>query len=148
MAENQAGRLMDKTIVPLSVQIKNLLGKEATKRLLKFESFLQKNYDLERELKFPFGNKYGWGYRYSHKNKLLCYVFFERNSFTVTITIGKSEVHRLYKELNNLLPKTKELWENRYPCGDGGWMHYQVENEDEICDIKKLISIKKKPRQR
>lgn len=70
-------------------------------------------------------------------------MFFERNSFTVTITIGKNELQRLYQELNNMLPKTKELWKNRYPCGDGGWIHYRLEDNNELLDIQKLICIKK-----
>ena len=141
-------RFLDKNIVPSSLEINNLLGKKVVDRLMKLETFLQINYDFIRELKFPFGNNYGWGYKYSHKSKLLCYVFFERDSFTVTITIGKSELKRLYQELDNMLPKTKELWENRYPCGDGGWVHYRVENDNELLDIQKFIRIKKKTNQR
>lgn len=45
-----------------------------------------------------------------------------------------------------MLPKTKELWENRYPCGNGGWVHYRVENDNELFDIQKFICIKKKPK--
>lgn len=148
MDKNLAERFMDKNVVPSSLDIDNLLNKEAMKRLNGFESFLGNNYDLVRELKFPFGNSYGWGYKYSHKNKLLCYVFFERDSFTVTISIGKNELERLYKELDNMLSKTKDLWKRRYPCGDGGWIHYRVENDNEMIDIQKLICIKKKPKQR
>lgn len=136
---------MDKSKEPAASEIDNLLGKEAAERLTKLEAFLQDSYDLVRELKFPFGNNYGWGYKYSHKGKLLCYVFFEKNSFTTTITIGKQELKKLYDNLGSMLPKTQELWKNRYPCGDGGWMHYRVENDNEIEDIIKLICIKKKP---
>ena len=75
--------------------------------------------------------------------RLIKYVFFEKDSFTVTITIGKSELKRLYQELDNMLPKTKELWENRYPCGDGGWVHYHIVNDNELLDVEKLICIKK-----
>lgn len=141
-------RFIDKTIMPSPSEINSLLGNEAVERLTRLETFLQNNYDLIRELKFPFGNNYGWGYKYSHKSKLLCYVFFEKDSLTVTITIGKNELQRLFQELNNMLTKTKELWENRYPCGDGGWMHYRLESDDELLDIQKLICIKKKPKQR
>lgn len=77
---------------------------------------------------------------------MLCYVFFEKDAFTVTITIGKGDLPKLEKELPQMLPRTKEFWESRYPCGDGGWIHYQVLNDDELQDIKKLISIKKKPK--
>jgi len=146
MCESAVKRFMYKNIIPTTVEIDNLLGKEVANRLSKLEIFLKNNYDLTQELKFPFGNNYGWGYKYSHKGKLLCYIFFEKNSFTATITIGKNDLQKLYVELDNMLYKTKDLWKNRYPCGDGGWIHYRVENNDELIDVEKLISIKKRPK--
>lgn len=145
MYTSTAERFMDKNSEPDSIQIDKLLGRDAADRLTRFEGFLKSNYNVTRELKFPFGNNYGWGYKYSLKSKLLCYVFFEKGLFTVTITIGKGELKKLYQELDNMLPETKELWENRYPCGEGGWIHYPLKNDDELSDIEKLICIKKKP---
>ncbi|MDT8717117.1 DUF3788 family protein [Clostridium sp. 19966] len=139
-------RFMDKTKVPSASEISNLLGIEAAGRINKLENFLTENYDLIRELKFPFGNNYGWGYKYSCKSKHLFYLFFEKGLFTITISIGKSELKELYKMLDTMLPKTKEMWKNRYPCGDGGWIHYRIENDDELLDMEKLIFIKKKPK--
>ncbi len=78
---------------------------------------------------------------------MLCYLFSEKESFTITITIGKQELKRLYQELESMLPKTQTLWENRYPCGEGGWIHYPVKSDSELQDIEKLIYIKKRPKQ-
>jgi hypothetical protein len=86
-----------------------------------------------------------WGYKYTHGNKHLCYLFFERGGFTIMIQIGKNELKKLYDGLDLMLPKTRQLWENRYPCGEGGWLHYRVETGNELNDVKKLIAIKKKP---
>lgn len=140
-----SGRFLDKNKLPSPNEIKERLGDKAYERLKILDSFLNYNYDIVRELKFPFGNGYGWGYKYAVKSKLLCYVFFEKDSFTVTITIGKNEVNRLMKALPSMLPKTQELWAARYPCGEGGWIHYSVTEQNEIADIEKLIGIKKKP---
>lgn len=140
-------RLLNKNKAPEPSEISRLLGVDAMARLTKLDSFFNSNYEITSELKFPFGNQYGWGYKYSCKGKLLCYIFFEKDAFTVTITIGKSELPMLLAELPKMLPKTKELWEHRYPCGDGGWIHYQVMNDAEITDIQKLIGIKKRPKQ-
>lgn len=140
-------RFVDKNTVPSSSEISDLLGDQAVRRLNEFEHFLNSRYELIRELKFPFGNNYGWGYKYSHKSKMLCYLFFEKDLFTVTLSIGKPELKKLYQELENMLPKTQTLWKKRYPCGEGGWIHYPVENDKELQDIEKLIYIKKRPRQ-
>ena len=47
--------------------------------------------------------------------------------------------------LESLLPKTKEMWRKKYPCGDGGWVNYRVLNNEELTDVLSLIAIKKKP---
>jgi hypothetical protein len=145
MGSNNALRFLDKEVVPTPQEIEQRLGNEAMQRLNILDDYLKANYDVVRELKFPFGNQYGWGYKYSSKRKLLCYVFFEKGAFTVTITIGKAEVPKLEKMLPDMLPKTKEIWAHRYPCGDGGWVHYPVTSENEIQDIQKLVWIKMKP---
>ena len=54
-------------------------------------------------------------------------------------------MQRLYEKLESFLPKTRELWNDRYPCGEGGWLHYRVFSLEEIEDIKELIKIKKNP---
>lgn len=142
-AERQ--RFFDPNQAPEPAEIEALLGETANRRFRRLDAFLQGGYDIVRELKFPFGNHYGWSYKYTSKGKMLCYVFFEKDAFTVTITIGKGDLPRLEKQLPQMLPRTKELWKNRYPCGDGGWIHYRVLN-DELTDIQKLICVKKRPK--
>lgn len=85
-----------------------------------FEDMLKLNYDLFREIKYPFGNDYGWGFRYSHKKKLLLYVFFEEDGFCCTISINDKGAEEIESILSDLLPKTQNLWINRYPCGKLG----------------------------
>lgn len=145
MSDSIPERLLDNKVIPTEETIKAFVGPSSYNRLNKIDSFLQNTYDISKELKFPFGSSYGWGYKYSCHGKLLLYIFFENGRLTATITIGKGEVNKLTASLSSMLPKTALLWENRYPCGDGGWIHYPVENDIELEDIKKLILLKKKP---
>jgi len=139
-------RILDKAIEPNFKQIKECLGSQGYKNLSTLEEYLQTHYQLSKEIRFPFGNSYGWGYKYSHKSTHLCYAFFENEAFTVTIQIGDKQVHLVENALNSLSPKAQELWANRYPCGDnGGWIHFRVLCEKELTDVYKLINAKKKP---
>ena len=138
-------RMLCKEIQPSLADMYDVIGEEGSELLLELDEFLRQNYAMVSEIRFPFGNNYGWGIKYSHGAKHLCYVFPERCSFTVMIQIGKNELNKFYKKLDSFIPKTKELWEHRYPCGEGGWLHYRVFNRQEIEDIKELIKIKKKP---
>jgi hypothetical protein len=135
-------RMLQKEVKPPLNDIYNIIGSDGTILLKDIDNFMRLSYDIVSEIRFPFGNKYGWGIKYSHRTKHLCYVFPETGSFTVTIQIGEKELTKLYEKLESFLPKTRELWSHRYPCGEGGWLHYRVFS---LEDIKELIKIKKNP---
>ena len=133
-------RLKEKTHEPSENEIKEQLGK-AYSLLIKLEDLLNKDYVLKKELRFPFGKNYGWGYKYSHRTRHLIYVFFEEDAFTVTVRFGDVAAAKIQQDLKKLSDKTRELWDNRYPCGkNGGWIHYRVENEIALKDIMFLIN--------
>lgn len=97
-------------------------------------------------MRFPFGNSYGWGYKYSHQSSHLCYVFFESGAFTVTLQLGDRCVPAVEQALPGLSRKARDLWLNRYPCGErGGWIHYRVTDTDGLNDVMALVKIKRKP---
>jgi hypothetical protein len=138
-------RLLDKSTSPSEDFIRKYLGTESYHNLLEFEKYLNAHYDLKKEIKFPFGNSYGWGYKYSHKSSHLCYAFFESGAFTITLQLGDPCVSAVNKILPTLSAKANELWKNRYHCGkQGGWIHYRVISTDELSGIFSLIAAKKK----
>lgn len=138
-------RLLDKNNPPTSEKIKEYIETESNIILMQFEDFLNNNYDIKKEIKFPFGNNYGWGYKYSHKSSHICYVFFEAGAFTVTLQIGDNYVPRLEQVLPSLSSKANELWNNRYPCGtQGGWIHYRILGMNDLYDILEFVKVKKK----
>ena len=132
--------------MPDEAAIQAHLGRQGFESLVEFENRLRAAYQLSRELKFPFGDSYGWGYKYSHKSSHLCYAFFEKNAITVMLQIGDKQVPLLESRLSSLLPKTRALWESRYPCGErGGWVHYRVLSDEELADVIDLLAARKRP---
>ena len=137
-------RMQNKEIEPTLEEMYSVIGPEGVGILDDLEQFLRTSYDIVAEVRFPFGIQYGWGIKFSHRTKHLCYVFPENGSFTVTTQIGAESV-KLEARLDSFLPRTQDLWKHRYPCGKGGWIHYRVLDRKEIEDIKELIRIKKSP---
>lgn len=136
--------MTDKNVKPDNVEIEQYIGAESCRLLQMLEEMLNVRYDIHRELRFPFGAPYGWGYKYSHKTKHLCHIFFEKDAITLTLQIGDGQVPLLDKILPTLSSKAQSLWENRYPCGtNGGWIHYRILSEGELKDIMKLIEVKR-----
>ncbi|MDR0476182.1 MAG: DUF3788 domain-containing protein, partial [Treponema sp.] len=79
---------------------------------------LEKLLEINIELKFPFGNNYGWGYKISNKSKHLFYLFFEKDSITIMLQIKGIKTEKEMEQYNKLSEEGKKYWENRYPCGD------------------------------
>lgn len=138
-------RMLDKEITPSMNDMLDYIGQNGRESFISLLEYFRQNYGISGEVRFPFGNNYGWGLRFKYKNKTLCYVFPENGAFTVFFQIGKKELPKLLNVISSLLPATQEYWNNRYPCGDGGWLHYRVFNKEEIEDIKLLIGFKQKP---
>lgn len=60
-------------------------------------------------------------------------------SFTVMMRLSDKQYQAVYDQL----PKyTREYIENKYPCGDGGRIHYRVTCKEHLDDIKTLLSVK------
>lgn len=139
-------RMTNKAVQPEIHEIQQYIGEKSWAFMQKFEDLLKTKYDINRELRYPFGKSYGWGYKYAHKTKHLCYLFFEKNALTATLQIGDKEVEELNKILPTLSETTISLWENRYPCGkNGGWIHLRIFTENDLDDLIKLIEVRKKP---
>ncbi|WP_286173231.1 DUF3788 family protein [Clostridium sp. WB02_MRS01] len=140
-------RMIDKSVQPEISDIERHIGLNGCRYLQFLEDAFMKRYNIQREIRFPFGNTYGWGYKYSHKTKHLCYLFFEKDAITITLQIGDREVPLLNQMLPTFSSKTQSLWEHRYLCGEnGGWVHVRILSEDDLDDAIKLIEIRKKPR--
>lgn len=147
--EQEKKRFCEKYHQPTEDFIQTFMGDDAWQRLMRFEDMLRDRYDLNREMKFPFGNEYGWGFRYAHKKSLLLYVFFEEGGFCCTISINSAGAQEVEAMLDDLLPEIRTIWINRYACGaDGGWINRSVTSDDELLDLVRLVGVKVKPKKK
>jgi hypothetical protein len=136
-------RMLNKEYLPNVCEIQKYIGEKANKYINSFIGNLRNVYEVKTEIKIPFGNKYGWGYKVNIKTKHLCYIFFESKAITVTIQIKKIDNDFCKSKYDELSDEGKSCWENRYPCGNGGgWIHYRILNNENFSDIGKFIMIK------
>ncbi len=133
--------MLDKSHKPTFEEMLNYCG-ESGAFWIELDEFLQKNYDLNKEIRFPYGKDYGWGMNYKHKNKHICDIHAEADAFTVFFQIRAESVDIIKNELSDY---ALQVWENRYPCGSGGWIRYRVTKRTQLDDVKKLLSAKVKP---
>ena len=71
-------------------------------------------------------------------------------SFVATLVASQLIANIVYKQngveyqaiYEKLAKYTQEYIDNKYPCGDGGWIHYRVTCQEHYEDIKKLLAVK------
>jgi hypothetical protein len=142
--ENMYERMLNKEVVPTEDMIKEYIGDKAVENMTSIKNSLEKTFPINMELKFPYGNNYGWGYRISDgKNKFLFNIFFEKGSINVMLRT-EIKTQKEIEQYNKLSEEGKEYWKNKYPCGNGGWIHYRVINKKHLKDIGIFLCIKTK----
>ena len=135
--------MLDKNNVPKEEDIRNHIGEKSIDHIEIIKNSLQKMFEINMELKFPFGNNYGWGYKVSHKSKHLFYIFFEKNSISIMLQIKKIVNEKEMEQYSKLSEEGKKYWEGSYPCGkNGGWIHYRILHKKQIKDIGIFLSVK------
>lgn len=92
-----------------------------------------------QEISFPYGNNYGWAVAHRKKKKLICNVFAEHGAFTVMLRLSNEQFRSVYDRLEK---ETQDCIDRKYPCGDGGWLHYRVTSEAHYSDIQRLLEVK------
>lgn len=128
-------RMLDKEREPTADEFAAYCG-NGKDLFLSLDSFLLKDLNTQKLLRFPYGNRYGWGYKYFVKNRHICDVFAEKEAFTVMLRLSNTQFDSVY---DSLLPCSKEYIDNKYPCGAGGWIQYRVLTKGHLEDIKLIL---------
>lgn len=131
-------RMLNKQETPTIEEMTNLCG-ENSERFTLLNEWLSSSFNTEQKVVFPYGNNYGWGIAHKKKNKLMCNIFAENNSFTVMMRLSNKQYNTVYDKFQKY---TQEYIDNKYPCGDGGWIHYRITCDEHFDDIKTLLAVK------
>ena len=131
-------RMLNKQVTPTIEEMTKYCD-ENSERFALLNELLTSTFNTEQKIVFPYGNKYGWGVAHKKKNKLICNIFAEDNAFTVMMRLSDKQYRAIYNQLQKY---AQEYIENKYPCGDGGWIHYRITCKEHFDDIKTLLSVK------
>ena len=83
-------RMLDKHIIPTVSEMTEYCGKNAGLFNL-LNEWLSETYGTVQKVVFPYGNNYGWGISHKKKEKLVCNIFAENNSFTVMMRLSDKQ---------------------------------------------------------
>ena len=131
-------RMLNKQVVPTADEMTAYCG-ECAKIFAQLNGWLSDTYGTVQEVVFPYGNQYGWGIAHKRKKKLMCNIFAEDQAFTVMIRLSDKQFELVYGTVHTYM---KEYIDHKYPCSDGGWIHYRVTCREHLADIEKLLAVK------
>lgn len=131
-------RMLNKEECPTLEKMAETCG-EAGERFYALNAWLSQCCQTVQEITFPYGRHYGWGVAHRIKRKLVCHVFAEQGAFTVMMRLADTQFAGV---MDKVRADTRKLIENRYPCGDGGWIHLRVTEDEQFADIQLLLSEK------
>lgn len=138
-------RLLNSEIIPdYDSILKFISNRQSVNYWLDLMSFIDNSYELDKKILFG-GKKYGWAVQWKRNKKTIVTAFPERESFTVLLILGKSELAKtgektgeLSRSIINMIDKTRQYH-------DGKWVWIRCRNKTILNDIKALIKIKRKP---
>ena len=135
--------LLDKLNKPTEEMIQRCMGKATYGLLLNLEGMLGAAYDLKQELRFWDS----WQRGYWHKKTWLCDAIFAENGFRITLTITDKRVPHMEAIQQELQSKLQDIWKNRQKFGPSSWpMTFDVETEEDIYDLMKILAAKLPPK--
>ena len=131
-------RMLNRQITPTIEEMAAYCGENSVSFIL-LNEWLRQTYETVWNISFPYGNHYGWCVAHRKKAKLICNIFAENNAVNVMLRLTDKQFLSVYEQV---LEYTQEYIDNKYPCGDGGWIHYRITCKETLDDAKRLLSAK------
>lgn len=131
-------RMLNKQEEPTLVQMTAYCG-PCAELFIQLNDWLSSTYRTTQSITFPYGNQYGWSVAHRKNKKLICHIFAEENAFTVMMRLSNKQFNSIYDKVR---ADTQEQINHKYPCGDGGWLHYRVTCKEQFDDAQTLLTVK------
>lgn len=131
-------RMLDKQTVPAMADLARYCGSNG-EMFLQLNRRLPEAFDTIQEIRFPYGKQYGWCVTHRKKKKLICDIFAENGAFTVMMRMSNQQLAGIYGQLSQY---GREFIDNKYPCGEGGWIRYRVLQAEHLEDVLLLLTTK------
>lgn len=138
-------RLLNSELTPGNDSfLKFIRNKLVQSTWLDLVSFIDNSYTLDKKILFG-GKKYGWAVQWKKSKKTIATIFPERESFTVLLIFGKSELEKINSRKGIFSQSVFSKIETTKQLHDGKWIWFRYQKGTFINDIKELIKIKRKP---
>ncbi|MDD3626407.1 MAG: DUF3788 family protein [bacterium] len=107
--------------------------------------YLSENYSDHEPVLSIGKREFDWTIRYRKSGKTLVTLSPEENDFSVLVILGEKEIN-LAREIK-LSANVQNVFNNSKKYHDGMWIFLRLKNNADIESVKKILAIKRKPKQ-
>ncbi len=135
-----------KAYEPALTQIAEHIGSPLWRELC---SFVETGYDTLPKIEYSIcSGAPGWNVKYKKSGRALCTLYPHEGFFTCLICIGAKEVMEAELVLTTCCSYTQELFQKSRPMNDTRWLMIDVMSREILEDVKRLLCIRAKPKQK
>jgi hypothetical protein len=133
---------------PAPSQIAAWIGRDAYGFWKRVTHLIGQNYPGVFSPEWLFGGKkHGWSLRY-RKGKSFCTLIPGKNRFAIQIVFGAEERVKVETMRNELSSRTQREYDKAATYHDGKWLFLSVDSDKVVDDVKRLLAVKRKPKNR
>ncbi len=129
----------DKRHEPTAAEILHVLG-PAAGAWAAFSQHLRESYRVQEDLKFMYGQKYGWALRYRRQGRLLTALYPASGAFVVQVILGGAGLEQA--QHSALGENARRAIEVAHPYPEGRWLFVRVESPTDGKDARTLVALK------
>lgn len=112
---------------------------------IKFADYMESNYDIEPSIEYSrCSMQKGWNIKYKKSSKSLCTLYPKEGFFIVLVVIGQKEMSETEFMIPSCCEYVKQVFTETETGNGQKWMMINVQDEETLEDIFKLIRIRKK----
>jgi hypothetical protein len=137
-------RIVEPGQPPTSADLESWMGRKAYSFWTRVSEWIAQSYPNVFTPEWLFGGrKHGWSLRYK-KSKSFCSLIPEKNQCVILIVFGADERNEVDTMRSKLSVPTREAYDSATTFHDGKWLCLRVSNPTTICDVKRLLAVKRR----
>jgi len=130
--------------IPSQEELLSIMGENMFKVWSDLNSFIENTYAME--FLWNKGGKTGiYELKYRKSGKTLCALYPREQGICILLIFGKAERDKFEIARADFSKNTTNFYDNTHQYHDGKWLYFDLINNEQTEDIKKLLVIKKNP---
>lgn len=142
---NARERLQGST-VPTARVVSTFIGRESARRWDRLLGFIDASYPGVFRGEWQYGGaRHGWTLRF-RKSRSFCTLVPERGHMSVVIVFGAAERDKAEALIPTLVSHVRDDYQKATTYHDGKWVLIDVDADNVLDDIERLLELKRRPR--